>query len=136
MAERARRDPKGFQNDPLDFEHDQEWTTEERIHELMTISNGDIDMESISKEGEEVVRDMSELVGQSQSLKIVYQTSDRITIQRSKLDQFPALALILAGEHDANEALYEAVKNGRIEHIIMILACSAKLESKDGFITI
>lgn len=93
-------------------------------------------MESISKEGEEVVHDMSELVGQSQSLKIVYQTSDRITIQRSKLGQFPALAPILAGEHDANEALYEAIKSGRIEHIIMILACSAKLESKDGFITI
>ena len=93
-------------------------------------------MESISKEGEEVVRDMNELVGQSQSSKVVYQTSDRNTIQKSKLDQFPALAPILAGEQDANEALYEAVKNGRIEHLIMILACRAKLESKDGFITI
>ena len=50
MAEGTRRDPKGFRNDPLDSEHDREWTTEERIHELMT-SSGDVDLESISKVG-------------------------------------------------------------------------------------
>lgn len=111
MAEGARRDPKGFQNDPLDSEHDREWTTEERIHELMTPSSGDVDVESISKVGKKVVRDINELVGQSQSSKVVYQTSDRI-IQMSKLDQFPTMAPILAGEHDANDALYEAVKMG------------------------